>query len=161
MVTRTSCRLCSILLCLAVLLALGGCTGARHGKPMYVGRVTLMEMLGPPVKGQPDYYQKRLNNLASLATSQAVLSNSTQTLSSLGASSPEVLLSGVTVVPVKDTSIVAIEATLADPKEAKVTVDVIAAETIKEYNRIYAPKAGKTYERGLKVIDRAYVRPAR
>ena len=125
---------------------------------MYTGRTTLMESLGPPMKGQPDYYKMRLDNLVDLARSSRVLSNTAQTLSELGMKfAPQEVLSNTSVTPVRDTNILAIEVTLPDPKEAKVAADVLAAETKKEYARQY----GFDIRKGLvlKTVDPAFVRP--
>ena len=126
-------------------------------EPLYIGRTVLAESLGPPVPGQPAYYNMRLGNLGNLASSQAVLSNAAQTLNDLGLKfTPEQILSSTSIMPVKDTSFLAIEVTLPDPREAKVAADVIAAELKKEYLRRNALKSG---EMGLKTIDPVYVRP--
>jgi uncharacterized protein involved in exopolysaccharide biosynthesis len=105
-----------------------------NSEPMYVGRTTVMESFGSPMEGQPDHYKMRLGDLGNLATSQAVLSNTAQTLSDLGMKfTPQQVLSGTSIMPVKDTNILAIEVTLPDAKEAKVAADVIAAEFKKVY----------------------------
>ena len=127
-------------------------------KPMYVGRTTLMESLGPPMKDEEHYYQMRMVNLGNLATSSAVLSNVARTLSDLGMEfTPQEVLSGTSVTPVRDTNILAIEVTLPDAKEAKVAADVIAAEMKKEY----ADRYGSDIRKGivLKTVDPAFVRP--
>lgn len=97
-------------------------------KQMYVGRTTLME------SGQHGSSERQMARLGNIATSQAVLSNAAQTLSQLGMkSTPQEVLSHMSVMPVRDTNILAIEMTLPDPQEAKVAADVIASELKKAY----------------------------
>ena len=158
MVTRISCRSWSVLVCLAVLLAMVPAEPAEC-EQLYVARTTLMEALGPPVKGQSEYYKARLGNLCTLATSQRVLSNTAQTLWDLGLKySPERILASAEVIPVKDTSIIAIEVTMPDPKDAKVAVDVFASELKKVYAGLNTTPGGAE-KAALITIDPAYVRP--
>lgn len=126
-----------------------------HSRTMYVARTTIMESLGPPMKGQPDYYKMRLDNLVSLATSQAVFSNAAQTLDDLGMKSTvDRALSGTSVTPVQDTNILAIEVTTPDLKEAMIAADVIAAEIKKEYVRQHESDAQPVAT--LRTLDPAF-----
>ena len=144
----------------AFLLTLVGAMFAAYvnynTEPLYIARTVIMEALGPPIQGQPDYYKMRLGNLGSLVTSQLVISNAAQTLWDLGLKySPEQILASAEVIPVKDTSMIAIEVTLPDPNEAKVAADVIASEA----KNAYASSHSGPTEPALRTIDPAYVRP--
>lgn len=133
-----------------------------NGTQMYVGRTTLMESRSISAQSIPTFKTGPANlaNLGSLAMSSRVIMNAVQTLSDLGVeSTPEKVLKNITVAPVKDTNILAIEVTLPDAKEAKVAADVMASELKKEYARVYA-QPGKNNEVALKIIDPAYVIPA-
>lgn len=115
---------------------------APTGPPMYVGRTTLMES-GTLSKRSSNkttaaMEERRLSTLGNIVTSQRVLANAAATLSNLGMkTTPEQVLSATQVIPVRDANILAIEVTLADPKEAKVAADVLAAEMKKVYNDLY------------------------
>lgn len=128
-----------------------------NSQPMFIGRTTVMETLGPPVKGQPDYYKMRLGDLNNLAASQRVLTNAATTLNDLGMKfTPAEVLGATQIAPVRDTNILAIEVTLPDAKEAKVAADVIAAELKKEYSRLNSTPGRPDV--ALRTIDPAFVR---
>ena len=130
-----------------IILGMVLCVGAvamsnLNEKPMFTGRTTLMEAKGMSDKGvslfQEPYMpldtQLRLSNLGQLATSQRVLSNARDTLRELGLTFPADQIGQVmSVQPVKDTNILAIEVTLPDAEEAKVAADVVASEFRKVY----------------------------
>lgn len=112
-------------------------------QPLYIGRTTIMTPHGDTA------------GFARLATGRQVLSNSSKTLADRGIRmSPKQILSAMAIVPVKDTYIIAIEVTLPDPKQAKETADVIAAELQRDYAQLHPPKPG---QRSMNTIDPAYV----
>jgi|GEM_PF-2133955 len=120
-----------------------GCKSGRNstGSQMYVGRTTVAETSALPgdltQELTPAMQQQRLMNLGNLAGSQRVLQNAANALSDLGMKhSPEQILTATSITPVRDTSILAIEVTLPDAKEAKVAADVIANEFKKVYNEL-------------------------
>lgn len=137
MLSRIAARWWLTLVCAFPVAFLGLLSAAyvnHNTEPMYAGRTTVMESVGPPVQGQSDYYKMRLANLGNLATSQRVLSNAANTLSELGMKySPRQILMSTSVTPVRDTNTLAIEVTLPDAQEAKISADVIAAELKKAY----------------------------
>lgn len=108
-------------------------TGCQSKKQMYIGRTTLIEnkaLFGPSVyKPSAQLTERRINTLVSIATSDRVMMNSANILRDLGlVSSPQKLLSSVTIEPVQNTNILTIEVQLPDPQEAKLAADVIASE---------------------------------
>lgn len=127
-------------------------------QPMFVGRTTVMELPEARTKDQTRNLETSMGNLANLARSQRVLSNAASTLNDLGMKySPEQILGATSIEPVKDTSILAIEVTLPDAKEAKVAADVITAAFKQEYARFYKKQPGRGDELTLKTLDPAFV----
>lgn len=107
---------------------------------MYVARTTIMEsayLACGPIQQTLEMQERRLSELGTLLTSQRVLSNAANTMADLGLKQPAQVLSAVTITPVRDTNILAIEVTLPDPREAKVAADVVAAEFKKVYSDMH------------------------
>lgn len=133
-----------------IILGMMVCIGAvaidiYRTKPLYTAKTTLMESRGMTRGGTalyPEQYlqldlQLQLSNLATIATSQRVLSASAETLSDYGLKySPEQILASTVVQPERDTNILAVEVTLPSGKEAKIAADVIAGEFKQAYGEL-------------------------
>ena len=134
----SDCARSKLLVMLALAAICSMVAGCAPGPQMYVGRTTVMERSilagGRTRKQTPAMQKRRLDTLVELATSQKVLSNAAETLSSLGLRhSPPEILAATTVEPVTGTNIIAIEVTLPDAKDAKIAADVVAAEFKKAF----------------------------
>lgn len=125
-----------------------------HRTQLYTGRTTLM------VAGNK---QNKINDLIQLARSNRVLANANQTLMDLGPKSDiNDIYSHLIVEQVKDTNIIAIEVTLLDPNDAKMTADVVANEVRKSSKEMFTDKDAKKTGNNdylVKTIDPAYVFP--
>jgi polysaccharide biosynthesis transport protein len=114
-------------------------------KPLYIGRTTVMERQQGPEQGVPVYreyvpmtnLEVHLSNLGNIATSQEVMRRSAESLLTLGITvDPRSLLRTVSVRPVQNTQILAIEVTSPDVIEAKAAADVIAYEFKRFYTEV-------------------------
>lgn len=109
----------------------------------YEGFTTVMEKVEGTEKVviySPGYMYQidpklRLANLTQLVKSHTVMQRSAETLARMGVTtSPENILSTLSVTPLLDTMILMIKVTSDSATEAKATADVIALEFVKYYN---------------------------
>lgn len=114
-------------------------------KQLYIGRTTVMERQPGPEQGVPVYkeyvpmsnIEVNLSNLGNIATSQEVMRRSAESLLALGITvEPRLLLRNVSVRPVENTQILAIEVVSPEMEEAKAAADVIAYEFKRFYSEV-------------------------
>ena len=127
---------------------------------LYVARTVLAEPTPAQGMGVPIFQsqlmtttvdvQLQLSNLGNIATSQTVMQRAYEALLDLGLKfTPEQILRATSVTPVRDTSFLAIEVTLPDPKDAKVAADCVAAA----FKNVYADLNSQSVTQSRQFIE--------
>lgn len=127
-----------------------------NAEPMYIGRATVMANAAS-LRGIPDKESAQPGNITSVPNGQRVLASAAKGLSGVAPElTPKRISSISTIFRVRDTSIVAVEATAPNAIEARVVADTVGAAFAAGLSRSKAAADGAVG----KIIDPAFVRPA-